>query len=184
MTGASVVTGAVVTGGFVVDVGGGTVVDTDGWVGMATLFLLLVSPLRNAKNSTSPIAHSVITTPATTRAARTSCSPLRVPCERRIESAARPASTRAMIVPMSGMTMLTTAQTSAATANGSVRGSGPHPPGPAPPPPLPVGSGSGPTGTAPVSSGFQGGSCAIWQRYRRITAARRHSPVPAMGINR
>ena len=88
--------------GFVVD-GGGTVVETDGCVGTATLFLSSVSPLRRAKNSTR-------------------------------------------------------AQTSAATANGSVRGSGPHPPGPVPPPPLPVGSGSGPTGTAPVSSGFQGGS--------------------------
>ena len=47
--------------------GGGTVVDTDGWVGIATLFLSLVSPLRSAKNSTRPIAHSAITTPATTR---------------------------------------------------------------------------------------------------------------------
>ena len=57
------------------------------------------------------------------------------------------------IVPMTGMTMLTTAHTNAAIANGSTRAS-PQPPGP-PGPPAPVGSGSGPTGTALVSSGFQ-----------------------------
>ena len=45
-------------------------------------------------------------------------------------SAARAASTKATIVPMSGMTMLTIAHTSAAMANGSTRGALPHPPAP------------------------------------------------------
>ena len=71
-----------------------------------------------------------------------------------MRSAARAASTKATIVPMTGMTMLTTAHTSAAIANGSTVALPPHPPAP-PAPPAPVGSGSGPTGTALVSSGFQ-----------------------------
>ena len=54
-----------------------------------------------------------------------------------------------MIVPTTGTTMLTTAHTNAATANGSTRGARPQPPAP-PDPPAPVGSGSGPTGTALV----------------------------------
>ena len=97
------------------------------------------------------MAHSAITTPAMMRAALTRLVPLRVPCDRRIESAARAASTRATIVPTIGRMMLTIAQTRAAMANGSVRGASPQPPDPSPP--TPVGSGSGPTGTAPVSSG-------------------------------
>ncbi len=90
-----------------------------------------------------------------------------------MRSAARAASTNATIVPMSGMTMLTIAHTSAAIANGSTRAGSPQPPAP-PAPPAPVGSGSGPTGTAPVSSGFQalgssGGSDAdIGQPYRQL----------------
>ncbi len=107
-----------------------------------------------------PMIQSASTTAAMTRAAVTYCMPVRSPRERRMRSAARAASTKAMIVPTSGSTMLTIAQTNAATANGSTRAC-PQPPSP-PEPPAPVGSGSGPTGTALVSSfhalGSSGGS--------------------------
>ena len=75
----------------------------------------------------TPITHSASTAPATTRAAVTYCVARFSPRERRMRSAARAASTKATIVPMSGMTMLTIAHTSAAMANGSTRGCAPPP---------------------------------------------------------
>ena len=102
---------------------------------------------------------SASTPPATIRAALTYCDPDFSPCDRRIRSAARAASTNATMVPITGTTMLTTAHTNAATAKGSTRGARPQPPAP-PDPPAPVGSGSGPTGTALVASGSSGGSWA------------------------
>ena len=180
MVGGGTVT-VVVTGGLVVVVVSGSVVVVvsaievlGGWVGTATLSLS-ESPSRSARNAIRPMIQSASTTPATIRAAVTYCFPVRSPFERRIRSAARAASTNATIVPMSGMTMLTTAHTSAAIAKGSIRASLPHPPAP-PAPPAPVGSGSGPTGTALVSSAFQafgssGGSEAdIGQHYRQRVA--------------
>jgi len=150
----------------VVDVPSEVTVD-GGCVGTATLFPLSSLP-PSATNATRPIAHNAITAPAVMRAAVTSWVPLRVPCDRRIESAARAESTSATIVPRIGRTMLTTAHTIAATANGSTRGLPPHPPGPSPLPDAPVGSGSGPTGTAPVSSGPHSGGpeAGIGQHYR------------------
>ena len=68
-----------------------------------------------------PMIQSASTAPATMRAAVTYCVPVRSPRERRIRSAARAASTNATIVPMTGMTMLTTAHTNAAMAKGSTR---------------------------------------------------------------
>ena len=150
------VTGLVVTGGMMVTVGGGVVVagervvvaagrvvDVDtgglvvlvvdtvlGWVGNATV--PWSDPPRTAKNTISPMAQAASPPPAIMRDARTSCPPLRVPCERPMASAARPASTSAMTVPMIGMARLTIAHTRAATANGSVVGGSPHPPGPPP----------------------------------------------------
>jgi hypothetical protein len=151
----TVVDGArVVVGGSVVV---GSVVLAEGCVGTVTL---LSSSLPSATNAMRPIAQAAITTPATTRAAVTSWLPLRDPSDLRIESAARAARTNATIVPTIGSTMLTIAQTSAATANGSTLGSSPHPPGPSPRPDAPVGSGSGPTGTAPVSGPSEGGPAA------------------------
>jgi uncharacterized HhH-GPD family protein len=165
---------AVVLGRAVVEVGalvveGGTVdVVVDGCVGTATRLLSPSLP-PSATNATRPMAHSAITAPAVTRAAVTSCIPLRLPCDRRMASAARAASTNATIVATIGTTMLTTAHTRAATANGSVRGLPPQPPGPCPLAVAPVGSGSGPTGTSPVSSASQsGGSEADTEpQYRR-----------------
>ena len=153
----TVVTGGfvvvVVSGGVVVVVVAGAIVVIGGCVGTATLSLL-ESPSRSAKKPIRPMIQNASTPPATIRAAVTYCFPDFSPCDRRIRSAARAASTNATIVPMSGMTMLTIAHTNAAIANGSMRGALPHPPAP-PAPPAPVGSGSGPTGTALVSSGFQ-----------------------------
>jgi hypothetical protein len=150
----------------VVDVPSDVTVD-GGCVGTATLLLSSSFP-PSATNATRPMAHNAITAPAVMRAAVTSCDPLRVPCDRRIESAARAESTSATIVPRIGRTMLTTAHTIAATAKGSTRGLPPHPPGPWPLPAAPVGSGSGPTGTPPVSSGPHSGGpeAGIAQHYR------------------
>ena len=77
VVGGTVVVGrAVVVGGAVVD--GGSVDVVGGWVGTATLLPLLSSP-PSATKATRPIAHNTITDPAVTRAAVTSCMPLRVP---------------------------------------------------------------------------------------------------------
>ncbi len=182
MVGGGTVT--VVTGGFVVVVVSGglvvvvvtrAIVVDGGWVGTATLSFDESSSC-SARNAIPPITHSASTAPATMRAAVTYWVPDFSPRERRMRSAARAASTKATIVPMSGMTMLTIAHTSAAMANGSTRGALPHPPAP-PEPAAPVGSGSGPTGTAPVSSGIQFGSSGgseadIGQHYRPRDGAR------------
>jgi hypothetical protein len=117
--------GCVVT---VVEVASDVLVD-GGCVGTATLLSASSVP-PSATNATSPMAHNAITAPAVMRAAVTSWVPLRVPCERRIESAARAESTSATIVPRIGRTMLTTAHTIAAIAKGSTLGLPPHPPGP------------------------------------------------------
>ena len=84
-------------------------------------------------------------------------SPVRSPRERRMRSAARAASTNATIVPMSGMTMLTIAHTSAAIANGSIRGAAPQPPAP-PAAPAPGGLGLGPDRHRAGVVGIPGGS--------------------------
>ena len=108
----------VVSGTVVTVVTGASVVLTGGLVGTATSLSLVESPPRRAKNDTRPMAQRASTAPAVMRAAVTSCSPLRVPRDRRMESEACCASTKATIVPMSGMTMLTTAHTIAAIREG------------------------------------------------------------------
>ena len=160
---ACVVVGGSVVGRVVVVGGSVVVLSIGGCVGTATLLLSESSSREGEEQRSGRWPTARCTAPATTRAAvtrpGTAARAARVGW---IESDAFAASTKATIVPTIGRTMLTIAHTSAATANGSVRGASPQPPDPAPP--APVGSGSGPTGTAPVSSGS-------------------HSPRPARSID-